>query len=144
MTININIRTKIDKANNQLGRLEARKKILLLVNKYLFGERIINFIEFFTIEALAYFYFDLLNHKNIDEIWLQIENANNKFSHHLIYDRDLLISFDKKKIKQKDKQRQQLFEKWLYTLQNLGDEHKDKLFNFSNSYFNENQEEIDK
>jgi len=122
-TIHQNIGPKITTANKQLGTLMANKKILLLVNKYFFGHRTKDFIE-----ALTYSYKDLLNYKNIEEIWLQFESKDGQFSHELLYSRNFLISFDKKKIKPSNKQHKQLFEKWFYLLEKLGDEHKEKLF----------------
>ncbi len=122
-TIHQNIGPKITTADKQLGVLTADKKILLLVNKYLFGDRINDFIE-----ALAYSYKDLLSYKNIDEIWLQFESRDGQFFHEFLYSRDFLISFDKKKIKPSNEQQKQLFEKWFYSLEKLGDEYKEKLF----------------
>jgi hypothetical protein len=122
-TIHQNIAPKITTANQQLGTLDAKKRILLLVNKYFFGDRINDFIE-----ALTYSYKDLLNYKNIEEIWLQIEKANSKFHHELLYTRDFLFSFDKKQIKPSDENQKQLFKKWFYPLSKLGDEYKEKLF----------------
>lgn len=122
-TIHQNIGPKIITADRQLGSLKASKKILLLVNQYIFGDRITDFVE-----ALTYSYNDLLNSKNIDEIWLQMEKANGQFTHELLYSRDFLVSFDNKKIKPSDEQQKQLFKKWFYPLSKLGDDYKEKLF----------------
>lgn len=122
-TIYQNIGPKITTANKQLGTLTANRKILLLVNKYIWGDRTNNFIE-----ALTYSYKDLLSYENIEEIWLQREGRDRQFSHKLLYSKDFLISFDRKKIKPSNKQNRQLFEKWFYALSKLGDEYKGKLF----------------
>ncbi len=122
-TIHQNIGPKITTANKQLGALTADRKILLLVNKYFFGDRTNDFIE-----ALTYSYKDLLSYKNIEEIWLQFESRDGQFFHELLYSYDFLASFDKKKLKPLNKQHKQLFEKWFYLLGKLGDEHKEKLF----------------
>lgn len=122
-TIYQNIGPKIGTADRQLRSLKANRKILLLVNKYFFGERTNYFIE-----ALTYSYKDLLSYRNIDEIWLQLESGDGQFFHELLYSRNFLTSFDKKKIKPSNKQQKKLFEKWFYLLEKLGDEHKEKLF----------------
>jgi len=122
-TIHQNIGPKITTANKQLGALTADRKILLLVNKYFFGDRTNDFIE-----ALTFSYKELLNYENIEEIWLQFESRDGQFFHEILYSRDFLTSFDKKKIKPSNKQQKQLFEKWFYLLEKLGDEHKEKLF----------------
>ena len=126
-TIHQNIGPKITIANKQLGTLTANRKILLLVNRYLYGDRPKYFIE-----ALTYSYKNLLSYENIEEIWLQLQiesgDGQSFFSHELLYSRDFLISFDKKKIKPLNKQYIQLFEKWFYSLKQLGDEYKEKLF----------------
>jgi len=122
-TIHQNIGPKIATANKQLGALTADRKILLLVNKYFFGDRTNDFIE-----ALTYSYKDLLSYGNIDEIWIQFESMDGQFFHELLYSRDFLTSFNEKKIKILNKQHRQLFEKWFYLLEKLGDEYKEKLF----------------
>lgn len=122
-TIHQNIGPKISTANKQLGTQKASKRILLLVNKYFFGDKIADFIE-----ALTYSYVDLLNYKNIDEIWLQIESASGHFSHNLLYKMDFLNSFDKGKLKSIDQDQKELFEKWFNPLSKLGNEYKEKLF----------------
>jgi hypothetical protein len=122
-TIHQNIGPKIEKANKQLGAIKANKKILLLVNKYIFGYRISEFIE-----ALSYSYKELLTYKNIDEIWLQLESATGRFSHILIYERNFLNSFEKAKFKKITKDEIKLLEGWFYPLSKLEDEYKEKLF----------------
>jgi len=122
-TIHQNIGPKIKTANKQLGAIKANKKILLLVNKYIFGDRISEFIE-----ALSYSYKELLTYKNIDEIWLQLESATGNFSHILIYERNFLNSFEKTKFKKITKDEIKLLEGWFYPLSKLGDEYKEKLF----------------
>jgi len=101
---------------------KTNKNILLLVKEYYFGDT----SDF--IEALTYSYKDLLNYKNIDEIWLQRQSRDGKFYHEILYDRDFLTSFDKEKIVPQNDRHKELFEKWFYPLQKLGDEQKEKLF----------------
>jgi len=124
-TIYQNIRDKIARANKQLNIKKANKKILLLINKYLWGER----PEYFF-EALSYCYPKLLNYKNIDEIWLQTKSATENFSHILLYKRDFFYSFEKGKFKSiiQDNNNIKLFENWFYPLSKLGREYKEKLF----------------
>jgi hypothetical protein len=122
-TIHQNIEPKIAKANCQLEAKKANKKILLLVNKYIFGARISEFIG-----ALSYSYNNLLRYKNIDEIWLQIKSATNKFIHILLYKKDFLNSFDKGSFKSITENEISLLEEWFYPLSELGDEYKEKLF----------------
>jgi len=121
-TIHNNIKHRINKSNEQLGNVKANKKILLLVNKYLFGDSITEFIE-----AISYSYKNLLNYKNIDEIWLQVESADNQFHHWLLYEKDFLISLDKGNLKAATKDKIKLFGYWFYVLSER-DEYKDKLF----------------
>jgi len=102
---------------------KTNKNILLLVKEYYFGDRTSDFIE-----ALTYSYKDLLNYKNIDEIWLQRQSRDGKFYHEILYDRDFLTSFDKEKIVPQNDRHKELFEKWFYPLQKLGDDQKEKLF----------------
>lgn len=128
-TIHQNISPKIAKANKQLGKSKANKKILLLVNKYFFA-KINDFIE-----ALMYSYKDLLGYKNIEEIWLQFENRDKQFFHELLYSHDFLTAFEEKKIKPSDEQHKKLFEKWFYSLEKLGDEYKEKLFSALRQFF---------
>ncbi len=123
-TIHQNIGPKIATADKQLGAKDADKRILLLVNKYIFGDRITEFIE-----ALTYSYKDLLSYKNIDEIWLQIESASGQFSHSLLYKRDFLSSFDKGNLQPITKEKIKLFMDWFYPLSKLRDDFKEKLFN---------------
>ena len=122
-TIYESITPKTGIANNQLEKVKANKKILLLVKRYIFGDRTSDFIE-----ALTYSYKDLLNYKNIDEIWLQRQSRDGKFYHEILYDRDFLTSFDKEKIVPQNDRHKELFEKWFYPLQKLGDDQKEKLF----------------
>jgi len=122
-TIHQNIGTKIGTADEQLGAIKANKKILLLVNKYIFGDSITDFIE-----ALTYSYNNLLDYENIDGIWLQIESATGQFSHNLIYKKDFLNSFDKGSFKSVTQDEIKLLEEWFYPLSKLGDKYKEKLF----------------
>jgi len=122
-TIHQNIEPKITTADRQLGTKKANKRVLLLVNKYFFGDRITEFIE-----ALTYSYKNLLKFENIDEIWLQIESASGQFSHNFLYKRDFLNSFDKSNLHPITEEKVKLFEEWFYPLSKLGDDFKDKLF----------------
>lgn len=119
--IHENIAGKIKTANNQLDALrgvEVHKRILLLVNEYMFGK-----IEQYF-EALSYSYKELLTYQNIDEIWLQIKTGT---THILLYSRNFLISYDNNK-PAVDEASTLLFEKWFVSLIALGDENKEKLF----------------
>lgn len=122
-TIHQNIGSKIKKANKQLEKIKANKKILLLANKYSDGEEINEFIE-----ALSYSYKELLTCKNINEIWLQIERATGQFYHNLLYKNDFLNSFDKSSFKSITHDEINLLEEWFYPLSKLGDDYKNKLF----------------
>ncbi|MEO0229867.1 MAG: hypothetical protein ABIM22_07745 [candidate division WOR-3 bacterium] len=124
-TIYKNIVSKITYADKQFETLTAKKKILLLVDKCFWSTWNDETSDF--IEALTYSYKDLLNYKNIEEIWLQ-RDIDGQYLHELLYSRDFLISFDNRKIKPSNKQHKQLFEKWFCSLEKLGDEYKEKLF----------------
>ena len=123
--IHKNINRLLFKANGQLGiELEnVKKKILLLVNNYPVGRFPDEFVE-----ALVYSYDDLLSLENIDEIWLQYEVKTGKFSYTLIYTRDFLISFDKRRIDSNNEIHKQLFEKWFSPLMKIEDRFKENLF----------------
>ncbi len=118
-------------ANEQLGAMresKIKRKILLLVNKYnLGGER--HFIG-----ALCNNYENLKKYENIDEIWLQMENYVHagKFSHILLYKRDFIANYEKKKILTQEDDIN-LFIKWFPELVQLGDEHKEKVFHIIKS-----------
>jgi len=126
--ISQNIKPKIVEVNEKFenfkknSKEKINKNILLLVNKYIFGE-LNNFIA-----ALSYSYNDLLKCENIDEIWLQNENINHQFYHYLLYKKDFLQSFDKCNFKTITEDEIYLFEKWFSPLSRLGDEYKEKLF----------------
>lgn len=129
-TIHQNIGHKIGTADKQLEALRANKRILLLVNKYIFGDRITEFIK-----ALTYSYKDLLSYKNIDEMWLQIESASGQFSHELLYGKEFLSLLDKGNLKSKNGVYKTLFERWFYPLSEIGDDYKEKLFIATKQYF---------
>lgn len=99
------------------------RNILLLVNRYFFGDKVSDFIE-----ALTYSYKDLLSFKNIDEIWLQIGNASEQPVLFCIYKKDFLESFDRGDLKAITSEEIKLFEDWFYPLSKLGDNFKEKLF----------------
>jgi len=124
-TIKQNTASKIKTANIQLGSFsedKVNKKILLLVNKYGLGD--VNDM----IEALSFSYRELLEYNNIDEIWLQYETIDKQFLHTLLYTRDFLTSFEEKRVNLKNIQHKELFEKWFYSLVELGDNYKEELF----------------
>jgi hypothetical protein len=120
-----NIASKINTANIQLGSFskdKVEKKILLLVNRYPLGD--VNDM----IEALSSSYRELLGYNNIDEIWIQYETMDKRFLHILLYTRDFLASFEEKRVNLKNGQHKELFEKWFYSLEKLGDNYKEELF----------------
>lgn len=122
-TIYRNIVTKIETANTQMASYSAdvTKRILLLVNKYIFGDRLAAFIE-----ALSLAYRRLLDFEYIDEIWLQLEKQDGKYNHTLIYAKEFLTSFDQQKIRS-DIDTISLFEKWFYPLSRQDDLCREKL-----------------
>jgi hypothetical protein len=120
-----NIASKIKTANIQLGSFnkdKVEKKILLLVDKYYLGD------VHDMIEALSFSYRELLDYNNIDEIWLQYETIDKQFLHALLCTRDFLTSFEEKRVNLKNTQHKELFEKWFYSLVELGDNYKEELF----------------
>ncbi len=125
-TIYQNIVKKLETANKQLGYNyqdhRVTKKIILLVNKYMFADRISE-----AVEGLSYDYNNILTHKNIDEIWFQQETKNGKFIHTQIYSRDFLTKFDAKKIESDNKLHQEQFELWYWALDKMGNK-QEELF----------------
>lgn len=125
-TIFQNITSKLNTANKQLGYpykdYKINKKYILIVNKYVYTDRISE-----TIEGLSYCYQDFLDYENINEIWLQQEMQNGDFDHALIYSQDFIIKFDKKMIEPDNKIHQEQFELWYWALDKLGNK-QDKLF----------------
>lgn len=125
-TIFQNIVGKLKTANSQLGYTykdySIKKRIVLLVNKYAFADSIDE-----VVEGLSYCYTDLLDHKNIDEIYFQQEIRNKTFVHTLVYDRDFITKFDKKEIEPNNKIHQQQFELWYWALYKMGNK-QDQLF----------------
>jgi len=120
-----NIASKIKTANIQLGTFnedKVEKKILLLVDKYYLGD------VHDMIEALSFSYRELLDYNNIDEIWLQYETIDKQFLHALLCTRDFLTSFEEKRVNLKNTQHKELFEKWFYSLVELGDNYREELF----------------
>jgi hypothetical protein len=88
-TIFQNTKNLIYRANEQLGNFTDRpisKKILLLINKYAFGET----NDYFT--ALSNIFDNTINYENLDEIWLQ---ANQ--SHELLIEKEFLNAYKNSK-----------------------------------------------
>ena len=123
-TVNANISNKIATANKQLGAYAAvaKRKILLLVNRYVFASEVGTFID-----ALSRDYEKLLKYKNIDEVWLQIQPQSGGAVHELLYNRTFLEKFHSGNF-DFDAQEIASFEQWFLYLQKLGDPYKDKLF----------------
>ncbi|MCJ7804317.1 hypothetical protein MUP35_01090, partial [Patescibacteria group bacterium] len=117
-TIFQNIAKKLDTADKQLGyqfkKYKIRRKIILLVNKYIFAERISE-----VIEGLSYCYNDLINYENIDEIYFQQETKEENFIHTKIYDRKFLKEFEDSKIFDNKENREQ-FQLWYWALEKMG------------------------
>jgi hypothetical protein len=125
-TIFQNISKKLETANEQLGyhykKYKISNKYLLLVNKYVYANRVSE-----TIEGLSYCYQDLLKYKNIDEIYLQQETQNGNFQHTLIYSRDFITKLEKKVVEADNETHQEQFELWYWALDKMGNK-QDELF----------------
>ena len=125
-TVFRNISQKLKTANKQLSykykKCKISKKYLLIVNKYLFADRIDE-----VVEGLSYSYKELLKYKNIDEIWFQQEMQDGSFKHALIYNRDFITKFDKNHIDPDNKIHQEQFELWYWSLDKMGNK-QNKLF----------------
>lgn len=125
-TIFQNINKKLNIANKQLGypygKYKINKKYLLIVNKYVYADRISE-----AIEGLSYCYADLLKYENIDEIWFQQEVQGGSFKHSLIFSRDFVVNFDKKSVDPDNKTHQGQFELWYWALDKMGVK-QDELF----------------
>lgn len=117
-TIYQNIEKKLETANKQLGYCYAdykiTKRILLLVNKYIFADRVSE-----VIEGLSYCYDNLLKYDYIDEIWFQQETRDGEFVHAKVCSRDFLKKFDKRLIEPINPEHQQQFELWYWSLEKM-------------------------
>lgn len=117
-----NITRVLKKANKQLGSIERRykKRILLIVNRYEWGE-----VEDY-IEALSYIFDELItNLRNIDEIWYQAE-AEMEYIHKLLYRRSFFEHLTQGRHELLNNTN--LFEDWFEALYKSGDKHREKLF----------------
>lgn len=113
-----NILKQVSSANEQLAfnGLETNKRVLLLSNKFYLGS------TSDVVKALSKMYEKLIQFSNIEEIYLQIENDQNKTWHHeLIYTRDFLTSFENKSIKSSSSTHVSLFEKWFWSFEDMPD-----------------------
>lgn len=120
-TISRNLVASLGKANIQLSRQAAIRKILLLVNWYTHAKDEREFIE-----ALSYSYEDLLGLKHIDEIWVQDKGIGG-VSHNLIFTKEFLQRYESNNIRG-EIHLISLFEKWFVALANISDEFKEKCF----------------
>ena len=131
-TISRNLVASLGKANIQLSRQAAKRKILLLVNWYIHATDEREFIE-----ALSYSYEDLLGLKHIDEIWVQNKGIGG-VSHNLIFTKEFLHRYESNNIRC-EKHLISLFEKWFVALVNISDEFKEKCFNIAKRIVGENE-----
>ncbi|MEI6040183.1 MAG: hypothetical protein WCP93_02435 [Candidatus Berkelbacteria bacterium] len=138
-TIHNNIVKKLDTANKQLGYTyenhEVKRRVVLLVNKYMFADRISE-----VIEGLSYCYDDLLKYENIHEIWLQQETRDGRFVHTKIYDQKFIKEFEDCKIDPNSKDNQDQFELWYWALDKI-DNKKENLFNALKKFLENNKPE---
>lgn len=122
-TIHQNIKDSIATANQQLaytGYGKPNKRILLLVNKYIFASR---FGE--VIQSLCFEYENLLKYKNIDEIWVHYPDGRDG-PHVLLYTKDFLTQFDQGNLKYSS-ENAHLFQHWFFAFEARGDETKEKI-----------------
>lgn len=124
-TIHKNIKAKVKTANKQLGyktgKIDPKKKILLLVNKY----PLLTF-DWDIYRALSYLYEDLLAYKNIDEIWFQ-QKTKDGYIHELLYRKAFFQQFETGLLKKYNADDLRLLASWFSSLEKLGDEKKEKL-----------------
>ncbi|MCP4581922.1 MAG: hypothetical protein GY839_09900 [candidate division Zixibacteria bacterium] len=121
-----NLNDKILKANNQLNYITNRKKthkILLLVNNYIFADTYKRYID-----ALTHSISEIMECRNIDEIWLQHVTNTGKYVHTCLYKKDLLESFYNQDITYMTKNIR-LFMKWFYPLSKANDDNKALAYN---------------
>lgn len=124
-TIYQNIFNKILVANDQLAydfKLDVHKRVLLLVNQYPLAGRIDE-----VIRGLGFGYEKLITLKNIDEIWIQYPAKDKESIHYLIYSKEFFKQYESGTLTVTPVNRE-LFQRWLYTFIEKGDEHKEKLF----------------
>jgi hypothetical protein len=117
-TIFQNIGPKLQIANTQLGysyqNYQIRRRIVLIVNKYMFADRISEIIE-----GLSYCYDDLLSYENIDEIWFQQGTKGSKPIHTKICDHNFLKEFENGQINPELKENQEQFQLWYWALEKM-------------------------
>jgi len=132
-TIYQNIFNKINIANEQLSSdygKEVSKKILLLVSRYHFANRIDD-----VIRGISYGYEKLITLANIDEIWLQIP-LENTTKNILIYAKDFFSQYENDNISISTRNAE-LYQLWYYALVEKDDLHKEKLFTWLKSFLEE-------
>ncbi|GFP32987.1 hypothetical protein HKBW3S42_01298, partial [Candidatus Hakubella thermalkaliphila] len=125
-TIHKNIFNKLGTANKQLSFVpkgkEVEKRILLLVNRYTFANRISE-----VIRGLSYAYQEILSYSNIEEVWFQNPTEHGAPTHVLLYTKEFLQQYDTKRL-DLTKINAELFGAWFSSFESIGDEHKEKLF----------------
>jgi len=120
-TVSHNIMNSLLKANSQLSRCKAKKRIILFVNYYIHANDENDFVE-----ALTYGYSDLSKLKNVNEIWVQ-DFAVGHTLHYEVYAREFLNTFEAESTKG-IKNNILLFEKWFIPLVKVSDKFKEKCF----------------
>ena len=98
------------------------KKILILVNQYVFAD------PKNVVEALSRSVSSLAGYKNIDEIWLIFQTSDGSFlPPELLFTKEFLSQLGESKL-EPSTINLHLFEKWFIPLEKTGDEYKEKLF----------------
>ncbi len=132
-TIYQNIFNKINIANEQLSSnhgKDVNKKVLLLVSRYHFANRIDD-----VIRGIGFGYEKLLSLSNIDEIWLQIP-FDNAPQNTLIYAKDFFLQYENDNVCVSTRNAE-LYQLWYYSLVEKDDRHKEKLFSWLKSFLQE-------
>ena len=133
-----NIQAKVSKANKQLSfepNSQVRsKKILLLVNKYYFP-----LFDWDLFKAISMIYNDLINFKNIDEIWYQLETRDKGYIHKLLYRRSFFEKFRSENLSDVQKDEYKMFASWFSALSEMGDEYKHKLLKALQFFLKQNK-----
>ncbi len=115
----------IKNANIQLGMVEVRRRILLLVDEYPWADDIMDFVK-----SLNFLGDDLFSCESIDEIWLLFEDSNSNGCCNLLYKKEFIHSFLNGGLIFNDPENLLLYERLFYPPLSWSDDKKELLFTY--------------
>lgn len=129
------LKNTVEKANKQLASASYKRKILLLVDSYFLADLYDYYSS--TISCFDYLY----SQKNIDEIWLQVENITGRYLHTKLFDRsfyEFIILGDLKNIKRRKKEFEAFFTECFPSFFDQKDIYGDKIYAVMRCIFKKN------